>query len=364
MGSVAVDYRLGKRGISVDEKIKVLIVDDAAFMVKAIRDILNSDPDIEVLGSARNGLECLQMIQKLRPDVITLDVDMPVMDGIKAVRHIMIESPVPIVMLSSLGSHGDITFEALRLGVVDFLPKPSGAISKDIHKDKEQIIQRVKIATAINIENVRRVKLPKINTREKLSERYGFQALDYLITVGTTIGGPSTVIKLMSQLSPRLPAAVVVVQEISPKILPAFAEQFSEHTPWRVEVGKEGALLEQGVCYICAYDDPFVVQLNAEKEACLMVSESKAKPLDALFSSAAQVFEQNAIGLLLTGVGDDGAEGFARIKQKDGTTIAQDTDTCVYPNLTQCAIERGTVDMTVQGDLLSEHIEMLVDAAS
>ena len=348
----------------MDEKIKVLIVDDAAFMVKAIREILNSDPGIEVLGSARNGLECLQMIQKLRPDVITLDVDMPIMDGIKAVRHIMIESPVPIVMLSSLGSHGDITFEALRLGVVDFLPKPSGAISKDIHQAQDQIIQRVKIATALNIENVRRVKLPRLNTREKLSERYGFKALDYLITVGTTIGGPGTVIRLMSQLPPQLPAALVVIQEISPKILPAFAKQFSEHTPWRVEAGQEGTVLEQGVCYICAYDEPLVVQLNADKEACLMAGDAKDQPLNALFSSAAQVFEQHTIGLLLTGVGDDGAEGFARIKQKDGTTIAQATDTCVYPNLTQYAIERGTVDLVVQADQLSAHVEAVVDANS
>jgi len=133
----------------MDEKIKVLIVDDAAFMVKAIKEIMEADSRIEVVGSARNGQEGLEMIKSLKPDVITLDVDMPVMDGIRAVRHIMIECPVPIVMLSSLSAHGEITFEALRLGVVDFLPKPSGAISKDIHRSRNEIIDRVKIAASV-----------------------------------------------------------------------------------------------------------------------------------------------------------------------------------------------------------------------
>ena len=127
------------------EKIKVLVVDDASFMVKAISNILNSDPDIEVVGSAKNGLEALTKIKELKPDIITLDVDMPIMNGITAVRHIMLECPVPIVILSSLFTNGAISFEALRLGVVDFLPKPSGAISKDIHIAKQHIIDRVKM---------------------------------------------------------------------------------------------------------------------------------------------------------------------------------------------------------------------------
>ena len=141
----------------MEEKIKVLVVDDASFMVKAVSDILKSDPQIEVVGSARNGQEGLDKIKELQPDVITLDVDMPVMDGIKTVRHVMIESPVPIVMLSSLFSDGAITFEALRLGVVDFVPKPSGAISQDIHNAKQEILDRVKIAASMHIENSSRL---------------------------------------------------------------------------------------------------------------------------------------------------------------------------------------------------------------
>lgn len=342
------------------DKIKVLVVDDASFMVKALRDILESDPEIEVVGSARNGQDALDKIEQLKPDVVTLDVDMPVMDGVKAIRHIMIKSPVPIVMLSSLFSHGDITFEALRLGVVDFLPKPSGAISTDIHVQGTEIIDRVKIAAAERIENVHRVRLSRFDARHDMVERYGFKDLEQLITIGTTLGGPNTIIHLMSCLSHNIPAAVVATQEIAPNILPAFVKEFNEYTPWKVEAAQHGMLLEAGTCYICSYREPMVVAINDDQDACLHHYAGIDKPLDALFTSSAELFEHNSIGVLLTGIGNDGEKGFSIIKQHGGITIAQDTNTCVYPNLTQCAIECGVVDMVSHRNDLASFIEQNV----
>lgn len=339
------------------DKIKVLIVDDASFMVKALSEMLGSDPLIDVVGVAKNGQEGLEKIIELKPDVITLDVDMPVMDGISSVRHIMIECPVPIVMLSSLFNHGEITFEALRLGVVDFMPKPSGAISKDIHNERNKIIERVKIAADEDIDKVRRVKVFKLDARDRLSERYEFRQLETLVSIGTTLGGPNTIINLMSQLSPDLPAAVVVIQEISKKILPAFVERFNEYTPWRVEVGIEGMVLQQGVCYVCAYNEPLVVKNNQNDEFCLVAGENPEEPLNDLFASTAESFGANAIGVLLTGVGDDGSKGFMDIKANSGITIAQSTETCVYPNLTQSAIEKGVVDNVVNANQLADVID-------
>ena len=348
----------------MSDKIKVLVVDDASFMVKALRDILEKDPEIEVVGSAKHGQEALEKIPLLKPDVITLDVDMPVMDGVKAIRHIMIESPVPIVMLSSLFSHGDITFEALRLGVVDFLPKPSGAISMDIHEQGNQIVERVKIAAAERIENVHRVKLDKIDARERIIERYGFRELDQIITIGTTLGGPNTIIQLMSELSSDIPAAVVATQEIAPNILSAFAKEFNEYTPWKVEAAEDGMPLEAGSCYICSYQEPMIVTIDEHQTPCLKLHTDSIKPLNALFSSAAGVFSHNTIGVLLTGIGDDGHEGFTDIKKNLGTTIAQDTETCVYPNLTQYAIEQGVVDFIANRNKLAEQIELAVTSRS
>ncbi len=342
------------------DKLKVLVVDDASFMRKAVSDMLESDDGIQVIDSAKNGLEGLEKIKKLNPDVVTLDIDMPIMDGISAIRHIMIESPVPIVVLSSLFADGAITFDALRLGVVDFVPKPSGAISEDINQAKQQIIDRVKIATSVNLQNIRRVRIPRWNLREGLGDRYGFQPLDYILTVGTSLSGPNTVIRLLSKLSPNLPAAAIVVQEISPRIISSFAEKFDQHVPWKVEVPRDNMVLEQGTCYICSNENSIRIQTNGNGEARLKTNNGTGEPLNQLFSSAADVFGQNAIGVLLTGIGTDGADGFARIKEKSGITIAQDADCCVYPNLTGNAIERRVVNIVAHENNLSNEIESIM----
>jgi len=345
----------------VAEKIKVLVVDDASFMVKAISEILNSDPDIEVVGSAKNGQLALEQIKALKPDVITLDVDMPVMDGIKAVRHIMLECPVPTVMLSSLFSNGAISFEALRLGVVDFLPKPSGAISQDIHNAKQQIIKRIKIAVSVNIHNIHRVKVQPTNELNELENYYGFQNLEHLLLLGTTLGGPNTSIRLFSKLSPKLSTAAIVVQEISPKILSAFVEEFDKYSGWNIREAIDGSILESGVCYIASNEYATTIDVNENNEVILKLSEAVKKPLNKLFSSAAQIFGDHTIGVLLTGIGNDGSEGFLSIKEKLGVTIAQKSDTCVYPNLVECAVEKGLVDRVVEESNLANEIETVIN---
>ena len=347
----------------MNNKIKVLIVDDATFMVKALRDILDSDHDIEVVGSARNGKDAVEKIKKLRPDVITLDVDMPVMDGIQAVRHIMIECPVPIVMLSSLFAHGDITFEALRLGVVDFLPKPSGAISKDIHSQRAELVDRVKLAASIKLHNVQRVKLRKVDAQDDITSRYQYQSLDYLITIGTTLGGPGSIIRLLSSLPQDVPAAVVATQDIEPKIIPEFVNEFDQYSSWKIEAGNRETVLQQGVCYICSTREPVSVSVNEQNEPVLMPVVGAPSPLNTLFTSAAEVFENHTVGMLMTGHGSDGKEGFAEIQRHGGVTLAQETQTCVYPNLTQCAIEGGVVDKVVSiSDLSSQLIEAVMQS--
>lgn len=343
-----------------ENQTKVLVVDDATFMIKAVSEILESDPDITVIGTAKNGLQGLEKVKELRPDVITLDMDMPVMDGIKAIRHIMIESPVPIVVLSSLFNDGSITFEALRLGVVDFVPKPSGAVSRDIHTASQKIIDRIKIATAVNIENIRRVRMPKINVDNALNERYGFQHLDNVLAVGTTLTGPNTFIRLMANLSPQLPATAVIVMDIAPQILESFAKKFDDHVHWKVEVAKDNTVLEQGVCYIASSEAPVIFQTNNDGAPILTLSEKVDRPLNQLFTTAAEVFKQNTVGLLLTGIGDDGADGFKKIREKSGTTIAQSVNTCVYPNLTQNAIDMGAVDIVAEENEIASRIEALM----
>ncbi len=337
-----------------EDKIKALIIDDAMLMRKAIADILTSDPSIEVVGTAKDGLEGLDKIRKLHPDVITLDIDMPRMDGLTAIRHIMIESPVPVVVLSSLFSDGAVTFEALRLGVVDFVPKPSGAVSVDLERARRQIIDRVRIASGVNMYNIRRVKLEPSN-RDKAQPASGPSLpLEFLITIGTSLGGPNTVIRLLSRLVSEVPAAIVVVQEIAPRLLPAFVEKFDQHVAWKVQAAGDGVKLEQGCCYISSNRVATAVRSDGDGKFFLELAPEVDRPLNHIFNSAVDTFGDKTIGLLLTGIGDDGADGFERIRQAGGTTIAQDTECCVYPNLTDNAIAKGTVMKIVSENRLPQ----------
>lgn len=344
----------------MSEKIRVLVVDDTSFMRKAVTQLLESDPDIKVVGSAVNGLEALKMIKKIKPDVITLDIDMPIMDGLTAIRHIMISCPVPIVALSSLSAHGSVTFEALRLGVIDFVPKPSGAVSTDINSSALQIIERVKIASSMTMGNVRRVRLPnKWSIDMRLENLYRYYPLEYVVALGTTLGGPNTVIRLLSRLMPTVPASVLVVQEISPEIIYSFVERFNEYVPWKVEVAESGMSMEQGTCYMCSNESSMSITIDEAGEPVLSVGKYVERPLNLLFSSASEVFGQNTIGVLLTGMGDDGAEGFARIRANNGETIVQDTQCCVFPNLTDNAIKKGVARMILDERILPETLEFL-----
>lgn len=337
------------------EPIKALIVDDALFMRKAIMEILESDSHLQIVGTAQDGLDGLSKIKELSPDVVTLDIDMPRMDGLTAIRHIMIEAPVPVVVLSSLFSDGAVTFEALRLGVVDFIPKPSGAISEDMQKSRRQIIDRVKIASSVNFQNIRRVRMPHDSDRTKGES--GGRPLEYLVALGTSLSGPNTVIRLMTRLSAALPAAVVVVQEIAPQILPAFVDKFNEQVPWTVRMAEDGRMIEQGACYICSNEYALSIYRDENEQPRMRLADAQEKPLNVLFESAAGTFGKKSIGVMLTGVGDDGAEGFACIRENGGITIAQDTHCCVYPNLTQHAIEMGTVSSVVDETQLPRAIE-------
>ncbi len=341
-------------------KLRVLVVDDTAFMRKAVTQILQTDPMIEVVDNAKNGKEAVEKVKALKPDVITMDIDMPVMDGLRAIRHLMIEAPVPIVVLSSMINDGVVTFEALRLGVMDFIPKPLGVISTDA-KTIAQIVNRVKIACGMKIGNVRRVRLPRRwAITERVEKLYAYRPLDYLVTVGTTLSGPNTMIRVLSKLPPTLPAAVVVVQELSPRILSSFAKRFNDTVPWRIEEAKNGIAIEQGTCYIASNEFSLTVQNDSKGHPCLNCGAGVAYPLDLLFSSAARIFRQNTIGILLSGLGDDGAEGFAAIKEEMGLTIAKDINACVFPNLTDNVIRQGLADMVLNERKITETLEKVM----
>lgn len=346
----------------MEEKIKVLVVDDASVMRRAVVDILSADPMIEVVDTAENGLVGLEKAQRFQPDVITLDMDMPIMNGISAIRHVMIKHQIPIVVLSSLFTDGAVTFEALRLGVVDFVPKPSGAVSRDLDKGKEKIIDRVKLAAAVKVTNIHRAKLPAFPTAREPIDRQETSAPESLVIIGTNLCGPNTVIRMIADLEPTLQAGVVIIQEISPQILPSFVEQFNKFVPWEIRALQEDTVIEPGVCYIGSTETSLSFSPSTNGKPLVLVGEAVDRPINLLYSSAAEAFHGPVIGVLLGGIGDDGAEGLATIQRHGGTTLVQDTHYCVFPNLTENAIQCGVADQIVKDKDLSNALQMALGA--
>lgn len=342
----------------MEEKIKVLVVDDASVMRRAVADILSADPMIEVVDTAENGLVGLEKAQRYKPDVITLDMDMPVMNGISAIRHVMIKHQIPIVVLSSLFTDGAVTFEALRLGVVDFVPKPSGAVSRDLDKGKEKIIDRVKLAAAVKVSNIHRAKLPAFPAVRNPGDRKDGAAPESLVIIGTNLCGPNTVIRMIADLETTLQAGIVVVQEISPQILPSFVEQFNKFVPWDIYALQEDTIIEPGACYIGSTETSLSFSPSANGKPLVLVGEAVDRPIDLLYSSAAEAFHGPVVGVLLGGIGDDGAEGLATIRRHGGTTLVQDTHYCIFPNLTENAIRCGVADKIVKDKDLSAAVQM------
>ncbi len=323
------------------EQINVLIVDDASLMQKILGRILSEDPQINVVGYAKNGFECLEKIEKYRPDVVSLDIDMPLMDGLTTIKHIMIEKPTPTVVVSSMTQTGYVTFEALRLGVVDFIPKPSGSISLDMGTQETILKNRIKLSASIKIENVRRVWFKNRNSEADNGQEVS--APTKIIGIGTSLGGPNTIIRIVSSLATNFSGTILAMQEIDLQILPAFCAYFDEIAPIRVLPAENDIPLSSGTCYLISNRCDVRIEENRKGEKILKLTKSIKNPISTMFGSIASNFGENSMGILLTGTGTDGVRGLEEIKKAGGQTVAQDVECCVFPNLTHSAIEKGVV---------------------
>jgi len=229
------------------EKIKVLVVDDSALMRKMISEILMSDPEIEVVGKARHGLDALEKIPELKPDVITLDINMPIMDGVKALKQIMAKFPRPVIIVSSLTQdEADITFEVLDLGAVDYVPKPSGTISLDIKAISEEIIQKVKEAAKIDLAKITHKKRSHFVHRLLTVE----DKPKYVVAIGISTGGPKTLIDILSEIEPDLETVYLVAQHIPPHFSCSLAERLNKYTPIPFSQATNGEPLKGGHGYL------------------------------------------------------------------------------------------------------------------
>jgi two-component system, chemotaxis family, protein-glutamate methylesterase/glutaminase len=341
----------------MSNKIKVLVVDDSALMRKLISDMLNHDPEIEVVGIAQNGRFALDKISLLRPDVVTLDVEMPVMDGIEALTRIMSEEPLPVVMISAHTQTGaELTFKALELGAVDFITKPDALFARPIIDLEHEICMKVKGATRVRMRKLDRkvveekkyearlTQLPKKQEHRTPVER----TIRNLVSIGISTGGPEALRKILPTIPADFPAAMMIVQHMPPGFTRAFAERMD--TLSRVEVCEaiDNEPIVHGRVYIAPGDFHMTITRGNGGHVARIEKSEKVNlfrpSIDVLMKSTAEYFGPDNIGIIMTGMAHDGVEGIRMTKEKGGRTIAQDEETSVVYGMNKLAVQSGFVD--------------------
>jgi two-component system, chemotaxis family, protein-glutamate methylesterase/glutaminase len=343
------------------EKIRVLVVDDSALMRKLIPQILEADPTIAVVGTAMDGNFCLKKIEELQPNVVTLDLEMPGMNGIDTLKEIMRCHPVPVIVVSSHSTDGaSITLKALGLGAFDFVTKPRDA-SAHMAETATELIAKIHAAASCKI--VRPGILQRMPKPAKISAEKNGHAPSRLVAIGISTGGPQALEFLLSQLPADFPGAIVVVQHMPEGFTDMFARRLDELCSLRVKEAQSGDTLQAGRVLICPGSRHIKVKRLPMGDMVVLSDDAPVNghrpSVDVLFNSVAEEFGPQAIAALMTGMGDDGAQGLGAIKQAGGMTIAQSEESCVVFGMPKAAIERGYATRVVALDVLSSTLQAL-----
>ena len=337
----------------MSERIRVLVVDDSALMRKLIPAILARESAIEVVGTAMDGAFALKKIEELQPDVVTLDLDMPRMDGMETLRLIMRRAPLPVILFSTHSKEGGYaTLKALALGAVDFLAKPKDAAAGHLEQIADQLIAKIKVAKRA----VGR-KLPAAVIEEKPAPKKGIRAAlppRRIIAIGISTGGPNALQFVLSQIPAEFQSTIIVVQHMPEGFTEMFAKRLDECCALEVQEARSGDLLLAGRVLICPGNRHIMVRRMPRGDMAVL---SDGPPVnghrpsaDVLFHSVSQEFGLTAVGVLMTGMGDDGAEGLGAIKAAGGMTVAQSEDTCVVSGMPRAAIIKGYANKIIPLD--------------
>ncbi len=341
-----------------NNKIKVLVVDDSAFMRKSLSIMLESDPAIEVIATAMDGLDGLNKVKNLKPDIITLDIEMPRMDGLTALKHIMKQSPTPVIMVSSLTTEGaDETLKALDLGAVDFIPKASSFVSVAIASIKEDLIRKVKafaknkkrVVTRLNTFHNRNtgnntIKSTHVNNNIKALPKGNYRA----VVLGISTGGPISLQKVVPVLSSKLNVPTFIVQHMPPKFTASLAQRLNNMSSLHVKEAENNEIVKNGVVYIAPGGMHMTLRKNG-MNVSISVSEMPNGTLhrpsvDVLFESAEKVYGKNVLSVIMTGMGRDGLEGVKKLKAVGAHCIAQEESSCVVYGMPKAIVENGLAD--------------------
>ena len=338
--------------------IKTIIVDDSAFVRKVVAEMLSSSPHIEVVGHARNGEDALVKVEELKPDVVTCDLLMPQMDGVKFVREQMARKPVPILILTASPQDAGQVLEALDAGAVDFIQKPTALASNDLLSVREQLIQKVKAAATAP------ARLPPqiLAQAPTLPKRVSPSATNFdIVVLGISTGGPQALRYLVPQLPAYFPVPLVIVLHIPIGYTALFAEKLAEISQLPVKEAFEGCVVKAGEALLAPAGRHLSFKRISANEVIVQLSlRPIGKPhrpsVDVLFESAAEVFQERVLGVVMTGMGDDGTKGAACIKAKGGVMLTESEESCVIYGMPRSVVEAGLSDGDVPLVSMAEEI--------
>ncbi|MBL4648726.1 MAG: chemotaxis-specific protein-glutamate methyltransferase CheB [Aureispira sp.] len=332
------------------KQIRVLVADDSALMRILIKDIINADPDIYVVGQANNGKTAYMLTQELKPDVVLMDVNMGEYDGIYGVIEIMEHCPTPIIILSSIGNVDmNPILQGLELGAIDYLNKPAkNRVNMD--EVKQDLIEKIRVASTIDLKEV----LNKPVAANIHEHSFGKATSYNCIVLGASTGGPRALERILTQLPKNLTIPVIIAQHMPASFIFAFATRLNQLTPLEVSVAKEGDRLVAGNVYLAPGDVNLTIKrkrgsyIFASTEQQFLAYNNPS--IDALMISVAEVYKEKSIGVVLTGMGKDGAIGLKAMKVAGSYTIAQSESSCIVYGMPKAAVQKEAVEQVVHLD--------------
>ncbi len=349
------------------KRINVLVVDDSAFIRKMMKDILAMDEELIMVDIAKNGKEAIEKLMKNKVDVITLDIEMPVMDGILTLKKIMEEKPTPTIMLSSLTKSGaDLTIQALDLGAVDFITKPSNIFKINNDEIKSLIIDKIKMASKIKVSKKKyEITSIKKDVFVKNFKNSDSEEIENIVAIGTSTGGPRALQEVVPYISEDIHAPILIVQHMPPGFTKSLAERLNNISKIIVKEAENGELLKNGVAYIAPGDRHIKFKKEGKYIRIVLDDGEKVsghKPsVDAMFFSLYEINVKKLVSIIMTGMGSDGAKGMKKLKEKNNVVaIAEDESTCVVFGMPKSAINLGIIDKVVPLNAISKEINKLM----
>lgn len=372
------------------QKTKLLVVDDSAFMRKLISDFFSDHRHIEVIGAARNGKDAIKKIEQLKPDVVTMDVEMPEMNGMEALKEIMQKYPLPVIMLSSTTKQGaENTLMAMEYGAVDFVAKPSGSISLDLHKIKDELVRKVEEASKVTVSKLKKpfrkstvqvasqaIRHPFNNEESKLKglikptvkidlpikKTEWSKASKKIILIGTSTGGPRALQEVITKIPANVDAPILIVQHMPAGFTKSLAARLNQLSEIHVKEAEQGDLLQKGTAYVAP--GGYHLKLRKVGSVFAVVLDDQEPPraghrpsVDVMFEDVSQYSEFDKIAVIMTGMGYDGSKGLVSLKKTGNVTaIAESAETCIVYGMPKAAVETQLVDEVADVDDIAQTI--------